>query len=128
MRKFIGVLLLAAASNVALAEWVAVGTSEPSTLYADPASIQKSGGIVQMLDLLDFKAAQVSDVHRYQSAKTLSEYDCREKQSRIRYFSWHSEPMGGGRLVHMELDSNEWTQIPPNTGVEKLWNIACGKK
>jgi hypothetical protein len=128
VRRFILLTLLAATSSVAFAEWVAVGTSEPSTLYADPASVQKSGDLVKMLDLLDFKTAQVTDKYRYLSSKTLSEYDCKGGQSRILYFSWHSAHMGGGNIVHIDSDSNEWVPISPRSGVEKLWKIACGNK
>jgi hypothetical protein len=121
-------MVLSVASNGAAAAWIAIGVSEPSTLYADTATIQKNGDVVNMLDLLDFKTAQVSGDYRYQSSKTLSEYDCKEQKSRIRHFSWHSGHMGLGRIVHMELDSNEWLPVPPRSGVEKLWNIACGKQ
>jgi hypothetical protein len=81
-----------------------------------------------MLDLLDFKAAQETDAYRYLSSKTLSEYDCKKEQARILNFSWHSEHMGGGQVVHLDSDANEWASIPPHSGVEKLWKIACGKK
>lgn len=128
MRRFWLFILVAAASNVALAEWVAVGTSQASTLYADPASIQKSGDLVKMLDLLDFKSEQVSGSYRYQSSKTLSEYDCKGEQSRILYFSWHSGPMGRGNIVHIDSDSNEWLPVSPRSGVEKLWKMACENK
>ena len=128
MRSLILFALLAAASNGAVAEWVAVGVSESSTLHAEPASIQKSGDLVKMLDLLDFKAPQVAGTYRYQSSKTLSEYDCKGGQSRILYFSWHSAPMGGGNIVHIDSDSNEWVPVSPRSGVEKLWKIACDKK
>jgi hypothetical protein len=128
VRGFLLFTLIAVANNVAWAEWVAVGTSEPSTLYADPASIQKAGDLVKMLDLLDFKSAQVTGNYRYQSSKTLSEYDCKGEQSRILYFSWHSARMGRGNIVHIDSDSNEWLPIAPRSGVEKLWKIACEKK
>jgi len=99
MRKAILMMLLAGVSSSAAAEWIAVGSGEPSTLYADPSTIRKAGDRVQMLDLLDFKTAQVTEGYRYMSSKTLSEYDCKEERTRILYFTLHSENMGRGEAV-----------------------------
>jgi len=126
MRKGI-LLLLAFASNSAAADWVAVGRSKPSILYADLTTIRKAGDMVKMSDLLDFKTTQVTQGYRYMSSLTTSEYDCKETRSRILYFSWHSEQMGEGQIVHMDLDPGGWGPVPPRSGVERLWKLACGK-
>jgi len=128
MRKAILMMLLAAASSSAAAEWVAVGSSEPSTLYADLTTIRKAGDTVKMSDLLDFKTAQVTEGHRYLSSLTTSEYDCKGNRARILYFSWHSGNMGGGQIVNMDLDTSEWEPVRPRSGVETLWKFACKKR
>ena len=127
MCKPILMMLFAGVSSIAAAEWIAVGSSEPSTLYSDPASIRKTGYMVKMSDLLDFKTAQVTQGYRYMSSLTTSEYDCKADRARILYFSWHSEQMGGGQIVHMDSDPSEWEAVLPRSGVEKLWKFACGK-
>lgn len=127
MHKAILTLLLAVVSSSAAAAWTAVGSSDPSTLYADPATISKAGDMVKMWDLLDFKTAQVMEGFRYMSSKTLSEYDCREERARMLYFSWHSEHMGGGQIVNTDFDPAKWEPVLPRSGVEKLWKLACGK-
>jgi len=55
MRKSILAMLLVAASGSAGAEWTQVGTSDTSTVYADPATISKDGNIAKMWHLLDFR-------------------------------------------------------------------------
>ena len=128
MRKAVVMMLLAGVSGSAAAGWIAVGSSEPSTLYADLTTIRKAGDVVKMSDLLNFKTAQVTQWYRYLSSLTTSEYDCKNERARMLYFSWHSEQMGGGQIVHMDLDPGEWEPIPPRSGVETLWKIACGKR
>ena len=129
-RKAVGVFLLAAASSSAMAEWVEVGRSESETLYFDPSTITIRGTAngARMWALKDFNAPQRFDRREpFKSEKAEHEYDCELARSRLLYFTSHSENMAGGEVVDFNVAHGDWTPVPPNTGLDELWRIACGK-
>lgn len=129
-RKAVGVFLLAAASSSAMAEWVEVGRSESETLYFDPSTITIRGTAngARMWALKDFNETQRLDRSEpFKSEKAEHEYDCELAQSRLLYFTSHSENMAGGEVVDFNVTHGDWTPVAPNTGLDELWKIACGK-
>jgi hypothetical protein len=129
-RKAVGMFLLAAVSSAAKAEWVEVGRSELETLYFDPSTITIRGTAngARMWALKDFNAPQRSDRRMpFKSEKIEHEYDCELAQSRLLYFTSHSENMAGGEVVDFNVVPGDWTPVPPNSGLDELWKIACGK-
>jgi len=129
MNKLLLTLMLAVVSSSAVAEWVYVGTTDKSTVYADPTTIRKSGNKVKMWALYDFNLVKEIGGNKYLSKKFQDEYDCKEEQERMLYFSEHSENMGEGDVVYVgyKLPDKNWTPIPPGSIVEGLWKFACGK-
>jgi hypothetical protein len=129
-RKAVGMFLLAALSSSAMAEWVEVGRSESETLYVDPSTITIRGTAngARMWALKDFNALQRFDRREpFKSEKAEHEYDCELAQSRLLYFTSHSENMAGGEVVDFNVTHGDWAPVPPNTGLDELWKIACGK-
>ena len=125
-------------SSSAMAEWVEIGTTDKSTtdksttdkstIYADPATIRKSANKVKMWSLYDFDSIHVVAGYEYLSSESQSEYDCKEEQSRLLYFSWHSENMGRGDVVYTETKPGvDWSPVAPRSVIETLWKFACGK-
>ncbi|MDH4285466.1 MAG: hypothetical protein OEV35_09130, partial [Gallionellaceae bacterium] len=96
MRRKILVLLLAMASNGALAAWKQVGSNENTALYIDPSTIQRVGNLAKMWHLTDYRKPTRDISEPYLSAKDQHEYDCKEAKSRRRASSQHSENMGSG--------------------------------
>ena len=128
MRKAILMLLLAAASSSAMAEWVKVGSNETDTLYADPSTIRWADNTARMWAMNDFKVTQrLHEREPFKSEKVEYEYDCKLAQSRLLYFTSHSESMAGGEVVDFNIVPGDWARVPPNSGLEELWKIACGK-
>jgi len=71
MSKRIGIaLLLAMASNGALAAWKQVGSNENTTLYIDPSSLQREGNLAKMWHLTDYRKSTRDISEPYLSAKT----------------------------------------------------------
>ncbi|MBI3527215.1 MAG: hypothetical protein HY067_04530 [Betaproteobacteria bacterium] len=129
MRRTILMMLLLVVSGGAAAEWVQVGGNESSTSYADPATIRKTGDMVKMWNLLDFKTAQARPYGTpYLSQKTQQEYDCKEGRARIIDLLRYSENMGTGEITSSESDSGKWEPVPPGTVSEALWELACDKR
>jgi hypothetical protein len=128
IRKTIYVLLLAAVSSSAMAEWVKVGSNETDTLYADPSTIRWADNTAKMWALNDFKVTQrPHEREPFKSEKVEYEYDCKLAQSRLLYFTSHTESMAGGEVVDFNVVPGEWAPVSPNSGLEELWKIACGK-
>ena len=128
IRKTILMLLLAVVSSSAMAEWVAVGSSEIDTLYVDPSTIRGADNRAKMWALNDYKVTQRVDEHEpFKSEKTEYEYDCKEQQSRLLYFTSHTGNMAEGEVVDYNIVPGEWTRFPPGSALDVLWKIACGK-
>ena len=128
MRKVILMLLLTVVSNSAMAEWVDVGSNEYTTIFVDPASIQRDGNMAKMWHLTDFKTAQKDMGDKYLSTKDQNEYDCKEVKLRRRASSQHSENMGKGKVVYSDSYTTRWKPVPPDSGIEIMWKFACIKR
>lgn len=131
MRNLILMLLLAFASNSAMAGWITVSESNSNggyTSYADPTTIRKNGNSVKMWILGDFKTAHAtSDGKTWLSEKIQNEYDCKEDKTRALAITLFSGNMGEGDLV-ISGASPKWEPNAPDSVGEILWKYACGKK
>jgi hypothetical protein len=128
MKKLLLTLMLAVVSSSAMAEWVAIGTTDNSTHYANPNTIRKSGNKVKIWTLTDFNAVEEHKGDKFLSIKAQEQYDCKEEQRRLLYFSRHSENMGGGGIVYSDAKPDKsWRPIPPDSVAEMVWKFACGK-
>ena len=128
MRKVILVLLLAAVSGSAMAEWVKVGSNSSDTLYIDPAIRWTDNNTAKLWALNDFKVMQQRDKREpFKSEKVEYEYDCKLAQSRLLYFTSHTESMAEGEVVDFNVVPGDWAPVSPNSGLEELWKIACGR-
>ncbi len=127
MPKAILILLLAAVSNGAAAEWVNVSTDDSgSTIYADPSTIRKVGNRVKMWVLFDYRKATLDAGDKIMSKKKHEEYDCKKKQIRLLYLSKHSGRFTEGKVVYLnDIPYNKWVPVAPGSVLEDLWRYAC---
>ncbi len=126
MQIFI-LILLTVASGSAMAEWAPVGGNDRFTLYSDPTTIIKSGNMVKMLRLTDFKAVQGNIGEHYMSTKRQDEYDCVRERRRIIFVAAHSKKMGEGYVVIRVINKlDDWKPISPGSQGEAMWEFACG--
>lgn len=130
MNRLAIILLLAAFSGSAVAAWVAIGGDDTVTLYADPATIRKTGHIVKMWYLMDFKTLQTeAGLSAFLSSKDQSEYDCKEERTRTLYFTNHTGKMGKGITSYISTAPDlDWKPVAPESLREAVWKFACGKK
>lgn len=130
MHKAMLIMLLTVVSSSAAAEWVEVGTDDTGTItiYADPATIRRSGDKVRMWHLYDYQTTQRNSGKRFMSVVTRTEHDCKEEQSRGLYVSSYSENMGGGTVVEIFDEPDKWLPVPPGTASAVLWELACKKR
>jgi hypothetical protein len=129
MRKTFLMLLLAAASNsmgMELAKWVVVDGREAFTIYADPATLRKTGSMAQMWDMSDAKKGKLlGGAKQAVSSRMEREYDCGKQQLRMLYVSWHSGNMGQGEILGSDPNPGSWHPVMLGTIGERLWKIAC---
>ena len=127
MRKAVLMILLAATSGSAAADWVWVGKNKFGIVYADPATIRRAGNLVRMWDMSDYKATQTVGGKPYLSMRTQYEYDCDKDRSRLLELFAHPENMAGGEAVYSEVNPRNWRPNPPDSGIARLWKFACEK-
>ena len=128
MRKAFSSMLLAVVSSSAAAEWVQVGSTETTVVYADPASIRKADDTAKIWVLFDLKTAVPSaGTGPFMSSKAQYEYDCKQERMRGLYYTIHSGSMAGGEVVGKNFGPTDWTPAAPDALNESLWKLACGK-
>ena len=121
------ILLLTTISSHAIAEWINISTnSNVSTIYVDPATIQKLGDRTKMWILFDYRKAIIESGDKIMSIKKREEYDCNKSQARLLYISKHSGRFTEGKAVYVnEIPYNEWIPVIPSSISEDLWRYAC---
>ena len=128
-RSIHGVLsfALAVASAGAAAEWTAVGSGDYIHVpYADTATIRRSGALVRMAGMYDFRKQDFTpDGKALFSTVVLREYDCDKRQVRLLSAIDFSGHMGEGAPVSTSDRPRRWENVVPGALDEAFWNIAC---
>ena len=109
MRKIFLVLSFLVWNQIAHADWVEIGKNENGTFFVHADSIEKTGEMVKMWYLIDFKKNQVdSSTRSFRSTKDQSEYDCKEQRTRTLYYNNYAEQMGTGKVIFTMKDPFKW--------------------
>ena len=121
------ILLLTTISSHAVAEWINISAnSNVSTIYVDPATIQKSDDRTKMWILFDYRKAIIESGDKIMSIKKREEYDCNKSQARLLYISKHSGRFTEGKVVYVnDIPYNVWIPVIPSSISEDLWRYAC---
>ena len=121
------IVLLTTISSHAVAEWINISAnSNVSTIYVDPATIQKSDDRTKMWILFDYRKAIIESGDKIMSIKKREEYDCNKSQARLLYISKHSGRFTEGKAVYVnDIPYNEWIPVIPSSISEDLWRYAC---
>ena len=121
------ILLLTTISSHAVAEWINISAnSSVSTIYVDPATIQKSDDRTKMWILFDYRKAIIESGDKIMSIKKREEYDCNKSQARLLYISKHSGRFTEGKAVYVnDIPYNEWIPVIPSSISGDLWRYAC---
>ncbi len=131
MRSIVLMLVLGIAGCTDNPGWVKIDDRDTITVYIDPATIRREENRVRMWSMSDHKTAQVTIGKRHLSQKTQSEFDCKNKRVRLLYFSWHSDNMGNGQIVHVDDYDNKpgpWESVLSGSVGESQWKFVCGKQ
>ena len=116
-------------ATAASAEWTQSDGNDRLIQYVDRATIRKSGNLVKMWNLRNYKTVRTLAGYSILSSKEQSEYDCKEEKSRLLAVIWFDGQMGNGKVVVSNGNvRGEWSPIEPGSVGETKWKIACGKQ
>jgi hypothetical protein len=102
MKYFFLVVIFFTNSALALADWVFLGQHPAFNLYADKSSLAKSGSLVTMSYLYDYKKLQTTlEGKPFHSGVYVAEFDCGVSRTRLKSFIWYSKGMGKGNPVYL---------------------------
>ncbi len=131
MRKVMLLLLLAVASNAALAEWQLIDESSDGRIatYVDLSSVTKSGETVDMWTLSDSsEPIDLGEGIVFSSWKERIRYDCKNQKWLSLIRSAHSSSMGAGHNTYDVPVNDEWRELAPDSISAIAWKLACDKK
>jgi surface-adhesin protein E len=130
MTRLLLITLLMLSSELAYAEWMAVGGNEEAgvTVYADLGTIRRKGNLVKMWELFDHKTTQNIGVGLFMSRKGQREYDCTKERYRLLTFMQFSGNMGSGTVGYSSSGEGRWIPVQPGSLDQSLWKLACDKK
>lgn len=118
--------LLGTASFGAMAEWTKIGADDQFTAYVDFSTIRRSGRMVKMWVLYDYKSPEKASFGNFLSLRARQEYDCSDERSRVLDLSSHTERMGRGRTLVTDSTTGQWSSVAPRTPEKAFLIIACG--
>jgi len=142
MRNIFLMVLLTTMSASAAAEWVKVGSFERYTLYAEPATIRKTGNVVNMSHLYDLHMIDEVAGKQFRSVMSKASYDCKGAKSRMLFASAYNGNMAksvekivagkittnrANRSINYISDPGRWKPIMSGSAEELLWKFACKK-
>ena len=116
-------LIIYSANTVA--KWTAMAQSYDYIQYVNLATIRKSGDIVSIWQLLDFKTMQNLNGQYYLSIELLQEVNCKARLTRsIRALLFYGQFAQGAMVKKLDMP-NPWEEIQLESGGETLWKLAC---
>ncbi len=119
------ILLLAAMSTGAWAEWVFISESiGDDKSYIDPQTIKKDGNFRRAWVVTDYKTKRRNGVRSF---RALTEVDCTGRRLRILSYTSHSEPMATGGVMGSGKPKPQWAKITPGTLGSNMLKYVCRK-
>lgn len=126
--KFSLYVILTLTCTSLAAEWTMTNSDSEQTDYFDFSTKRKSGHIVKIWALSDYKKEQYLVNSKYLSTKHLFELNCSDETFRIVFGLSYDKHMGLGNPIESYFDNEaEWIPIPPETRIEKELHILCKK-
>ncbi|WP_426110422.1 surface-adhesin E family protein [Massilia sp. PWRC2] len=128
---FLTVVLSGLAGNAA-AEWTLISEGANNNLYADFATVRRSGGNVKVWTLSDRAKATMSPgnpAKTYRSMVTLQEVDCSDEKMRALQLTTYENGMGAGKQLDFATRANNpsWQYAEPGTVAEDVVKAVCKK-
>jgi len=119
-------LMLALASNHAMADWLRVSGNDKVTAYADPTTFRRKLNIVKIWSLFDYRDEGVlTDGSPYLSVMRETEFNCKDGFQRMTGYSIHAGKMGRGKLLENGNEPQEWKPVSRSSVAMEMKKFAC---
>jgi hypothetical protein len=116
-------------STNVFAEWTKIAPVNDNTVYIDIGSIKRKGNKVKVWYLYDFNTVRKFENYNYLSQVQHDEFDCKDTTSRMLDYYLYSGNKRSGGVVYSETNIKDvGISIMPDSILEGLFTIACGKK
>ena len=102
-----------------------------NAFYAARSTIQRSGDLVKMWEMVDMKTATIIEGKRVFSMRNLWEYDCRGSRRRMLAATAYAGHLGKGAVVGSENfpPPVPWTAVGASDGYAQYFRkVACERK
>jgi hypothetical protein len=130
VKRLLLITFLLLSSGPTYAEWVATVQNDQAgvTIYIDSDTILRKGDLVNVWELIDYKAIQTMAGTSYLSARVQREYDCTRDLQRTLALTKLSGNMGTGKVILTNSDRQKWEPVDPGSIGKSLWKFACNKQ
>ena len=126
MKRLLATTLLSLVCFVAHAEWVLVTTgADDNNYYSDPTTKRRTGNVVRIWELTEYKKSGVFEGKTYNSDRTYWQYDCSEGTRQYLQSNAFSGKMATGELVGSSTRSGAKFFVPPRTVANTMLEFAC---
>jgi len=124
------ITLLLLSNGLTYAEWVVTVQNDQTgvTIYVDSDTIRCKGNLVNVWELINYKAIQTMAGTSYLSARVQREYDCAGDLQRTLALTKLSGNMGTGKVMFTNSDQHKWEPVDPGSICKRLWKVACNKQ
>ncbi len=107
-------------------KWSKVGDNKAFTVYAGLPTIFRSGDVVTMWHMYDYKDAQNHDDFPFLSKQGRNEYDCKQTQTREIAYTLYAGKIGTGNVVFLSYGMDHiWEPVKRQSIEDTLLNTAC---
>jgi hypothetical protein len=107
-------------------KWTRVADNKTISVYAGLPTIFRSGDMVTMWYMVDYKNAPTHEGSPYLSKQGRNEYDCKEKQERELAYTLYSGKAARGDVVYLSYAIDKpWEPVKQRGIDETLLQTAC---
>jgi len=113
--------MLTASAHAGLQQF---GQSRDNTSYFESGTVKRSGGMVSVWTLTEYRERQKAG---FLSTRSHKEIDCKNHQERTVQYLAYAKNKGLGQVVGEINEANSWQDIAPGTRNSRLLLMVCGK-
>jgi hypothetical protein len=127
-KKFILASILSLSCGMAAADWSLLIRDANGTTYFDKEKIAVQETLATAWTLYDAEVpAEIRPNEYSHSARTLSEFNCRERTARTMVMIGYAERMASGKVMSVKNTPSQWEVINPQTWRQAVFKVACPK-
>ena len=105
-------------------DWVQLSETDSAIHYIQKKPEKTKSPIKEVWEMQDLKKITP---HGEQSYRILAEYDCNQRQWRIKNYTSHARWMATGEILDISDTPEEWQPVAPGTPSQRIYDIVCGK-